>query len=185
MQPWHSADFRQDSMASQREFVQRLYRERRVSVYVIHSWTKLWCCTGLRIGSVVSPTAEHTQAIKYRQVPWSVNNVMLAFLHAVAKDHDYLRRTWELTPRWRAQQLRQLQTLNPTWVCRGREFLSWIWIDTGSTEMADRAVELAKASGIAVRHGKHGYHRPTHVRVAVRSPEKCAVLLKSWELLRA
>ncbi|KAJ1967459.1 hypothetical protein H4R35_006704, partial [Dimargaris xerosporica] len=41
MQPWHSADFRVDSMTSQTDYVQQLFTARGISVFVIHSWTKL------------------------------------------------------------------------------------------------------------------------------------------------
>lgn len=41
------------------------------------SWTKIWSCTGVRLGSVVAPTAEKLAAVKAKQVPWSVNCVAL------------------------------------------------------------------------------------------------------------
>ncbi|KAJ1842262.1 hypothetical protein LPJ70_003892, partial [Coemansia sp. RSA 2708] len=52
MQPWHSPQFREHSLLSQHEYIRALYQDRGISVFIMHSWTKLWCCTGLRLGSV-------------------------------------------------------------------------------------------------------------------------------------
>ncbi|KAJ2893133.1 hypothetical protein IWW38_002965 [Coemansia aciculifera] len=184
MQPWHSEQFREHSLTSQREYVEALYREQGISVFVMHSWTKLWCCTGLRLGSVVCPTAEHMRAIKKIQVPWSVNTVALAFLNAVVDDTAYLRDTWELTPLWRKETVDRLQSLFPDWVFHGRDFLSWIWIDTRDESVAQRAVELARAAGVPVRSGGPGYNLPTFIRVAVRHPAKVDVLVEALQKLR-
>ncbi|KAJ1911244.1 hypothetical protein H4S04_004196 [Coemansia sp. S16] len=183
MQPWHSEQFREHSLTSQREYVEKLYREQGISVFVMHSWTKLWCCTGLRLGSVVCPTAEHMRAIKKIQVPWSVNTVALAFLNAVVDDAEYLQDTWELTPAWRKATVDRLQTLFPDWEFHGREFLSWIWVDTKDVGVAERAVELARAAGVPVRSGGPGYNLPAFIRVAVRHPAKVDVLVGALKTL--
>ncbi|KAJ1991531.1 hypothetical protein H4R33_001325 [Dimargaris cristalligena] len=184
MQPWHSPGFREDSMTSQTEFVADLYARRGISVYVIHSWTKLWSCTGIRLGSIVCPTEEHCQALKKIQVPWSVNCVALAFLHAVVKDEAYLHDTWTLTPRWRHHTVAALQEYFPNWLTSGEPFLSWVWIDTGDMIVAERAIQLAKQAGVPVRSGLPGYQQPSHLRIAVRSPEKFQILLNAWLPLR-
>ncbi|KAJ2655301.1 hypothetical protein IW148_006106 [Coemansia sp. RSA 1199] len=183
MQPWHSPEFRQHSLLSQHEYIRNLYREQGISVFIMHSWTKLWCCTGLRLGSVVCPTADHMRAIKKSQVPWSVNIVALAFLNAVVADEKYLQKTWQMTPLWRQQSIDQLSARFPTWEFFGRSFLSWIWVDTKSEDVAERAIELARAAGVPVRSGRPGYNLPTFVRVAVRDPAKFSVLLGAWKLL--
>ena len=36
-----------------------MLEERNVVVWLIHSWTKIWRCCGLRIGSVLAPSLEH------------------------------------------------------------------------------------------------------------------------------
>ena len=54
---------------------------------------------------------------------------------------------------------------------KGREFLSWLWIDTGDETVADRAVAVAKEHGCPIRSGRPGYGMPTYVRVAVRDEE--------------
>ncbi|KAJ1652115.1 hypothetical protein IWQ61_007478 [Dispira simplex] len=183
MQPWHSPQFRQDSLTSQTEYVTQLYRQKQISVFVIHSWTKLWCCTGIRLGSIVCPTAEHCLALKKVQVPWSVNCVALAFLDRVAQDQEYLDDTWRLTFQWRQHTVTQLNDTFPQWKCYGEPFLSWVWVDTQDSVVAEKAVDLARAAGVPVRSGQPGYEMPTFVRIAVRSPTKLTVLLKAWEPL--
>ncbi|KAJ2156064.1 hypothetical protein GGF46_005439 [Coemansia sp. RSA 552] len=183
MQPWHSSGFREHSLTSQHKYVRELYAEQGISVFVMHSWTKLWCCTGLRLGSVVCPTAEHMRAIKKVQVPWSVNTVALAFLNAVVTDELYLQKTWQMTPVWRKQTIEEIAGMFPDWEFHGREFLSWIWVDTGSEDTAQRAVDLARAAGVPIRSGRPGYNLPTFVRLAVREPAKFRVLLDAWKSL--
>ncbi|ORZ34990.1 pyridoxal phosphate-dependent transferase [Catenaria anguillulae PL171] len=165
MQPWHSADWRSQSMTSQHDFVAEMLRERNVRVYVIHSWTKLWCCTGLRIGSIVSPTAEHTAQLKKFQVPWSVNSLALPFMSAVVRDDDFVNKTWNNTAKWRAAQIEVLTQVSKDmkakfgtheWEFHGQDFLSWIWIDVKDARVADVLVEAARVAGTPVRAGKYG-----------------------------
>ncbi|CAG8471992.1 477_t:CDS:10 [Ambispora leptoticha] len=202
MQPWLSHDFRSDSLTSQHEYLESLYVTRKVSLYVIHSWTKFWSCTGLRLGSVVCPTTNHCDALKRLQVPWSVNSPALAFLHAVVKDDAYMERTWQVTPVWRSALIERLKNLleifmkrqnknasgveddgdkSLEWKFYGKPFLSWVWVDLKSQKLAQEAVALAKAAGVPVRSGQPGYGRPTFVRIAVREPEKVDILITAWE----
>ncbi|KAJ1936460.1 hypothetical protein FBU59_005044 [Linderina macrospora] len=183
MQPWHSPEFRDHSLTNARSFVEQIYKDHGISVFVMHSWTKLWCCTGLRLGSVVCPTADHMRAIKKLQVPWSVNTVALAFLDAVVNDHVYLNKTWQMTSAWRKQTVDRIKDRFPEWQCHGREFLSWVWVDTKSEEVAQKAVDLAKAHGVPVRSGRPGYNLPTYIRLAVREPSKVDHLFKAWETI--
>ncbi|KAJ1930007.1 hypothetical protein IWQ60_000671 [Tieghemiomyces parasiticus] len=183
MQPWHSENFRADSLVSQSAYVADLHARRGISVFVIHSWTKLWSCTGIRLGSIVCPTDAHCQALKKIQVPWSVNCVALAFLDRVVRDADYLAETWRVTPAWRQQTVAALRERFPGWRCYGEPFLSWVWVDIGDAQVAERAVGLARAAGVPVRSGLPGYQKPTFVRIAARQPEKLAVLLKAWQPL--
>ncbi|CAJ0648705.1 8043_t:CDS:2 [Entrophospora sp. SA101] len=178
MQPWLSENFRPDSLTSQHEFLLKFYETNKVSVYIIHSWTKFWSCTGLRLGSVVCPTSKHCDDLKRIQVPWSVNTPALAFLDNVVKDQTYMKNTWELTPKWRLELIEKLKK-----VSNSLEFLSWVWIDMRTIEIAESAVNKAKLSGVPVRSGRPGYNRPTFVRVAVREPSKVDILIKAWEQL--
>ena len=52
----------------QSKWVRWMSEERGVDVFVIHSWTKIWACTGVRLGSVVAPTSTHMARIRARQV---------------------------------------------------------------------------------------------------------------------
>ncbi|KAI9183117.1 hypothetical protein H9P43_004034 [Blastocladiella emersonii ATCC 22665] len=189
MQPWHSADWRAQSMTSQHAFVAEMLAQRDVKVYVIHSWTKLWCCTGLRIGSIVAPTADHTAMLKKHQVPWSVNSLALPFVSAVVRDDAFLHETWTSTTQWRADQIAALTKVSADhaakfgtqpWTFLGQSFLSWIWIDVHDARVADVLVEAARLAGTPVRAGEYGYERPTHVRIKVGLPAKFAVLRDAW-----
>ncbi|KAJ1676923.1 hypothetical protein EV182_007237, partial [Spiromyces aspiralis] len=171
MQPWHSPDFRADSLISQRDYVRDLYLTSGISVFVIHSWTKLWCCCGLRLGSVICPTVDHAQQLKRVQVPWSVNLSALAFLDAAANDSKFLDSTWEVTPKWRKQTIDAIKGMFPHWDFYGRDFVSWIWVDTKSEQTAQRAVRLSQLAGVPVRSGTPGYEHHTFIRVAVRDPQ--------------
>ncbi|KAF4707284.1 hypothetical protein FOZ63_021117, partial [Perkinsus olseni] len=102
MQPWAGPHWREDSLTSQKEFIQDVQRKRGISIYVIHSWTKIWACPGIRLGSVVCPTAEDASAIKKMQVPWSVNVMALHYLAGCCKADEYMEKTWKLTVEWRA-----------------------------------------------------------------------------------
>lgn len=184
MQPWVGPHWRQDSLIHQREWVQQLAATRHIDVWVMTSWTKIWSCTGLRIGSVVAPTAAHAAAIKKKQVPWSVNSMALAFVSEVVKDTEYMEKTWEVTSQWRAHVVQELAKRFPTWEVHGEPYLSWIWVDTKSIATAEQACILAKQEGVPVRSGQPGYDLPTFIRVAVRHPTQTAVLLNAWQHLK-
>ncbi|KAJ1914826.1 hypothetical protein H4219_004614 [Mycoemilia scoparia] len=184
MQPWHSPDFRKDSLISQRSYIEDLYKTTGISVFVIHSWTKLWSCCGLRLGSVICPTAEdHAQKLKSIQVPWSVNMSALAFLDSAANDMEYLEETWKITPLWRQHTVDKIKEMFPSWECHGRDFTSWIWVDTNSAEVAKEAVRLSQSVGMPVRSGTPGYQHHTYIRVAVRNPDLLPTLLNAWKPL--
>ncbi|KAI9597542.1 pyridoxal phosphate-dependent transferase [Syncephalis fuscata] len=188
MQPWYGSNFRQESLVSASEFAADLYQSRGIRLYVMHSWTKLWSCTGLRLGSVVCPTAEDCQSLRSRQVPWSVNGMALAFLDNVCRDTAYLDETWRVTSEWRASLVDKLRLLNKRlggseWQVHGQEFLSWVWLDVGCEQLANAMIERARVAGLPVRSGQPGYHRPTFVRIAVREPQLVNALIQSWESL--
>ncbi|KAK4519514.1 uncharacterized protein ATC70_009750 [Mucor velutinosus] len=184
MQPWHSADFRNDSLISEHAYARDMFENEGVSVHVMHSWTKIWSCTGLRVGSVICPTAQHCEALRKIQVPWSVNGPALKFVEAVVNDDDYLQETWSNTTRLRAWLIEQLKSLGHSeWEYHGKLFLSWVWLDMKSEEMAAKAIELARASGVPVRSGKPGYQCNSFVRVAVRKEPEVQVLIDAWKSL--
>jgi histidinol-phosphate/aromatic aminotransferase/cobyric acid decarboxylase-like protein len=193
MQIWHSNKFQLDSLISQSEWIENLYKTRKIAVYIMHSWTKIWSCTGIRLGSVLCPTAELASELKKLQVPWSVNVAALRFLEVVCseEEEEYLNKTWELTPKWRASEIEKLRELEKSltgesgnWKLDGEDFLSWIWIDFLDEVTAEDAAEKARQAGVPVRPGKNGYKEYTKVRIAVRSPEKVDILINAWKDLK-
>jgi histidinol-phosphate/aromatic aminotransferase/cobyric acid decarboxylase-like protein len=185
MQPWIGPHWREDSLVNEADWVQKMCKDRDVRIYVIHSWTKLWSCPGLRIGSIVAPSVADIVTMKEHQVPWSLNVCALAFLSAAVKDVDFLEQTWAVTPRWRAETIGQLGKMFPGWVFHGEPTLSWIWINVGSSATATEAARLAKTAGVPIRWGGLGYNMPEFIRVAVRSPHKQAVLFSALKPLTA
>lgn len=184
MQPWLSREFRSDSLITAHAFVKEMWEQHQVGVHLMHSWTKIWCCTGLRVGSVVCPTIGHCEALRKIQVPWSVNGPALKFVEEVVKDTAFLEETWDNTPRLRVNVIEQLKALGHSeWVYHGKPFLSWVWIDMRSESVAEKAVELARAAGVPVRSGKPGYACPTFVRIAVRKEEETSHLINAWKAL--
>jgi histidinol-phosphate/aromatic aminotransferase/cobyric acid decarboxylase-like protein len=179
MQLWHGEHWRQDSLVSQKDWILSMWEDYGVSVYVIHSWTKIWSCPGIRLGSIITPTAGHEQNLKSHQVPWSVNVCALAFLSAAIADEEYLKQTWELTPAHRQRTIDELRDIPAFagWEFLGAPWTSWIWIDTGDAKQAKEVVDCAKAVGCPVRAGAMGYKMPTYLRFAVREPKHQRVLI--------
>ena len=83
MQPWVGPNWREDSLISVGDWAEELEKSRGISVFVMHSWTKLWACPGVRLGSVVAPSAATLKRVKAKQVPWSVNLMAIDFTSAV------------------------------------------------------------------------------------------------------
>merc|ERR1711934_145147 len=89
--------------------------------------------------------------------------------------------TWDITHTWRAQIAERILEKFPDFEIKGEPFLSWLWIDTHSSELADILVDVSKKAGCPIRSGSPGYHLPTMVRVAVREPAHVDILLNAWE----
>lgn len=176
MQPWHGPDWRSDSLVGQRDWIRTLYQEHDIRVYIIHSWTKIWSCPGIRLGSVICPSSDMSTAMKKHQVPWSLNVFALRFLSAAIRDREYMQRTWMAVPPLRARTQAELQKLFPQWEFHGEHWLSWLWIDTKSEAMASEAVKLAKAPGVPIRNGAMGYGLPSFIRIKVADAEKQDIL---------
>eukprot|EP01084_Bolivina_argentea_P110771 197725_1 len=179
MQPWLGPHWRQDSLISQREWARRMSLESNIHVWVMTSWTKIWSCTGVRLGSVVAPTLSLAEALKSKQVPWSVNCIALDFLSACCKDEEYLKKTWELTRIWNREMREDFASQHPTWDVHGTDFLSWLWVDTHDENVCRNVVARAKAAGVPVRSGAPGYNMPTFFRAAVRPRDKSCILMEA------
>jgi histidinol-phosphate/aromatic aminotransferase/cobyric acid decarboxylase-like protein len=179
MQPWQGPHWRQDSLIAQRDWVKFMSEQAGIDVWIMTSWTKIWSCTGVRLGSVVAPTPELMKALKSKQVPWSVNIMALEFLSEACRDDDFMEETWKLTPAWNRDTRADFEKQHPEWDVFGKEFLSWVWIDTKDEKVCEQVIVRAKAAGVPVRSGAPGYNLPTFFRAAVRCADQRQVLMKA------
>jgi len=173
---WAGSDWHRRGVSA--SFIDRMAKG-HVHVFLVQSWTKIFSCTGLRIGTVVCPTTAKKNQLQAKQVPWSVNAFARAYLKAALQDSEYLERTWSTTSRWRSHMVSRLQRLYPDWKFYGQPWLSWIWIDTGSPDVADRVYQTALRCGCPIRHARSGYGMPSFVRLAVRRPYDFSVLYQA------
>jgi len=167
---WHGPQWRDHSLLSAMDQLGELRSSRDIRVWIMHSWTKIWSCPGLRLGSVIGPSAADVSRLKRVQVPWSVNTPALAFLGEAVKDTAYMEEVWAVTPGWRAHLVAGLERDHPEWSVHGEPFLSWVWVDTGSEATALDAVAKARAAGLPIRHGAPGFAQPECIRIGVREP---------------
>jgi len=179
MLPWEGPNWKKQSLISARDWILHLLKTRDIKVYPFHSWTKIWACPGLRMGSLLAPTKELLIAVKKIQVPWSLNTCALAFISEVVKDEDYMKQTWELTPKWRAEEKELLLKYHPNWKVYGESWLSWLWVEVESVEVARKIVKKGSEIGYPIRAGEDGYNQPNFVRLAVRKPEYYRELLEA------
>eukprot|EP00914_Ancora_sagittata_P022748 GHVO01045119.1.p1 GENE.GHVO01045119.1~~GHVO01045119.1.p1 ORF type:complete len:229 (-),score=37.94 GHVO01045119.1:324-1010(-) len=177
MQPWIGDNWRDESLVSQSDWISELSRTKRIDVYVLHSWTKIWSCPGLRIGSVIAPSTEHANMLRSKLVPWSMNSCAVAFLNAACQDVEYMKSTWLLTAKWRAYAVGALSRARPDWTFHGQPWLSYIWIDTHSETTSKEFADKCKLRGVPIRLGSIGYGCATYVRIAVRKPEHADIVI--------
>ena len=183
MQPWIGPQWQNDSLVTQSEWVKRIYETRHIAVFVIHSWTKLWSCPGIRLGSILTPTEDLANEIRRIQVPWSVNGPALAFLSAAIADKEYLSKTWHDTPIFRQSLVTGVTTLFPSWTIKGELWSSWLWIDCHDQTVAKAAIDACKQRGVPIRWGKNGYECPTHIRIGVRDEKYHEPLFEALKTL--
>jgi len=179
MQLWRGPEWRSDSLVSQRDWVRKMQEEKDIHVYIMHSWTKIWTCPGIRLGSVIGPAPKYISAMKKHQVPWSLNVFALRFLEACIKDHHFMTQTWECCPRLRARTVDFLADMFPEWQVYGEPWLSWLWVDTKDEAVAAKAVEVCKKAGVPIRNGAMGYKLPTFIRLKVTFEENQDVLFEA------
>jgi len=163
------------------EFVEKMLLQRGVRVFRVYSWTKIFSCTGLRIGSLLCPSPVEKSLIESKQVPWTVNTLAKTYLKAALTDKLYMEQTWKYTLEWRRHIKTELERSFPHWKIFGQPWTSWLWIDTGSEIEATRAYEASLAAGVPIRHASAGYGLPTFIRVAVRRPSDFAVLHQTFQ----
>lgn len=144
---------------------------------VITSWTKVWSCPGLRLGSIAA-SVEWTRTFKKLQTPWSVNVAAQAFCVAACKDAGYMKRTWNALPGWKLQTERSLSALGWKVNEKSPEWVPWVFVDAGDEKVAERAVEVAQSVGCPIRPCV-SFGLPTFVRLGVRQPEHQKVLFEA------
>jgi len=145
---------------------------------VLNSWTKLWSCPGLRLGSVACGEKWY-KTFKKLQTPWSCNTLAQAFCESAAGDMEYMEKTWSVLPGWKKRQQDLLADLgwhvnvhSPLWV-------PWVFVDCGSAEVAEKATELAMKAGCPVRWCA-SFGTPQHLRLGVRAPQHQDILQHAW-----
>jgi len=181
MQIWLNEKFREDSMLCQYKFIKNKLKNNNIKIYIIHSWTKIFSCTGLRVGSVLAPNKDTYDTLIKHQNPWSCNILALEYLNATLNDYAYLQKTWNTTYLLRKYQTTIIETTFPTWKTEGESFLSWIWINLPDEKMAEKIYNISKNNNMPVRWGKIGYGKPNYIRLAVRETTSFNLLINSWK----
>lgn len=149
-----------------------LLLKKECNLIVVHSWTKIFSCTGLRFGSIWSNNTDLIKNIEKYQIPWSVNILAYHYLNGCLEDNDYLLITREKTPILRKQIYDKLMELFPFISIYGKDFLSWLWIDLKSEYLVDIVHKKLFDNGILIRKGKIGYKQNTYIRIAVRNEKQ-------------
>jgi len=139
------------------------------SLVVINSWTKLWSCPGLRIGSMVADPAL-IKEMKKQQTPWSVNTAAQDFTVAACADVAYLEKTWSTLPDWKTRQEDLMRALAFTPNPRSPAWVPWVFVECHSPEAAAAANAAALAAGCPVRYCK-SFGLPSCIRLGVRDPK--------------
>lgn len=148
-------------------------------VIVITSWTKVYACPLLRIGSVIS-TKNMIARIAKLQAPWTVNGFAQSFFVTALHQEHYFDEMWKVTPVIKAEMIKKLKELNlkpneesPLWV-------PYVYVDMHTKEMAELAEKVAFDAGLPVRSCK-SYGKPAFLRLAIRKIEFFNQLLDAWK----
>ena len=161
-----------------------MLEEKGANIFVVHSWTKIFSCTGIRFGSIWSLNPFLIKEIENIQVPWSVNILAYHYLEGCLDDKDYLIQTRDLTSIYRLQMEEKLYNLFPFISIYGEKFLSWLWIDLKSEDLVNKVYRKLYSKNILIRRGKIGYKKNTFIRLAVRNEEKNDILFNCLEELK-
>lgn len=148
-------------------------------VVVVQSWTKIWSCPGLRLGSLAA-SKKWVHQMKKVQTPWSVNVCALAFCEAAVRDVGYLRRTWSCIKEWRKAVEDGMTRLG--WGVRKGvpDWVPWVFVRVGADWK--KVIEVAEGVGCPVRGCEsYGAGIEEWIRIGVRGLKEQAVLFAAWE----
>ena len=172
---WQGPDWKSHSFSNHKEATDRLLR-RNVRVVIIQSWTKIFNCCGLRVGSLLTNDPALYSELKTNQPPWSLNAIAREYLLHCYRTPEYLESTWNQIRRWRAEMVSTLSQISEDWgagwTFEGADFVSWIWINTHDSRLAHLLTHESQSSGYPIRHGIHGYMKDSYIRVAVACPSE-------------
>ena len=177
---WIGKNFREKSMVKEQDFIQELLSKKNIKLFIIHSYTKIFSCTGIRFGTILCPDKKTYNHIKHFQNPWNCNILALEYISKCVDDEEYLNVTWNTTKILRNNQKELINKYFPEWKIHGESFLSWFWIEMPNEEIAEKIYLCSKQSYMPVRWGKIGYNKNNCIRVAVRKMENFDKLLKIW-----
>ncbi len=173
---WYGPDWHSQSFLSESNYIGSLKANKNINMILVHSWTKIFSCTGLRFGSVVCFDSELIKQFEKFKTPWSANILSYYYLKGCLADSNYLEETWKQTPQLRKTIETEILRLFPFAEVKGHGFLSWLWVDFKFPDIADLIYTKSLEHGIPVRHGKSGYSQPTHIRFAVRGTTSNEIL---------
>lgn len=181
MQPWYGKNWRSDSLISETKWIKYMADKYKIFIFIIHSWTKFFSCTGLRIGSVICPNTQLYNNINNIKNPWNVNVLALEYIKECIKDDNYMNLIWNNTSLQRKKQINDLKNIFNNWTFHGENFISWIWINTKNSYLAEICYEFCKYNGVPIRWAKISYNCDTYIRIAVRNNEYFEKLLNIFK----
>ena len=123
MQYWIGPNFREQSLMTQIEWIKKIKSERNITIIIIHSMTKFWSCTGIRLGDAIVYEKNLYELILNYQNPWSVNILALKYLEKCIVDEKYMNKTWNNTLIYRKNQIEKLKSM-----FIGFDFSIWFFI---------------------------------------------------------
>lgn len=160
------------------ESAMELIQEFEDRLLVVQSWTKIWSCPGLRLGSLVGGSS-WMRKMKSVQTPWSVNVAALAFFETAVRDVAYLKKTWECVKSWRAQIVDRCGAMGWAVEKNAPDWVPWVFVKVGKDWK--RVIEVARDVGCPVRGcDSYGAGIEEWIRIGVRGKPQ-EVLFGAWE----
>jgi histidinol-phosphate/aromatic aminotransferase/cobyric acid decarboxylase-like protein len=148
-------------------------------VIVVTSWTKVFACPLLRLGTVIS-TEHNIERIAKIQPPWTVNGLAQAFFISAVHDKDYFKEMWEITPKWHKEMVDLINEFGAEAYEKAPNWVPFIYVDFKTKEAAERADRLAFDNGLPIRLCAD-YGKPSHVRLGVRDIKYVKMLIDIWK----